>query len=173
MGLGLAIGSTPLSPMGLSGTLFGGYKAGRWIAGVGLQISTMTICPDSGGGGCNGGTIFSLLVVPGVRATLFRSADNKLELAGEGDIGGGGVFGATGPGADRLLGLPPGTSVPTTGRFVVDLGPEVLYWFHPQLALRAIALLRGDYTVYTMVGSPWSSRFDLNIVTGLGLLAVM
>jgi Outer membrane protein beta-barrel domain len=129
------VGQNPLAIAGLEGGLFGGYKFDRVIVGLGLSLTRTE-------NGSNPGNMpFSqaqtqLLLVPGARFALLRSADARVELFGEADFGFGHVFfEATG-----------GGNSPSNFQFRYQLGPGLRYWLHPQLAFSALAGLRGDYT---------------------------
>jgi hypothetical protein len=174
-GFGLAAGTSPASTPAFFGSLFGGFRLPRVILGLGLQLngSTISTSPNTPiGGSGSSGTVYLFMVVPGVRARLFHSADQRFEVLGEIDVGAGGNLGDTGPGSAGKLGLPPGSYVPDTKHFVFALGPAIHYWLHPRVALNLNVLARGDLSVYD-VGYANVTRFDFNVAIGLGLLAVL
>jgi hypothetical protein len=174
-GLDLRLASTPLEPSSqpLAGSVFAGWKRGRTIVGLGLQLAAVHNT-NTVGGASSSGTIVTVLLSPGVRTTVLRGAGDRFELAVETDLGIGRTFGDTGPGADTLLGLPPGTAVlGEIVRLAFSAGPVARYWVHPQLALESLVLGRVDFVVFESF-LPESRRFqiDLDVVLGLRLLAV-
>lgn len=114
-------------------------------------------------------------MAPGLRVTLLRSTDAKIELFGRLDAGFGHTFGDSGPGWDATLGLPPGSNVGGGDNLSVfgAVGPGIRYWPHPQLALVSSVLARGDYVTTSSTPQFKYNQFSFDIMVGLGILALL
>jgi hypothetical protein len=75
----------------------------------------------------------AILFSPGVRVAIVRSADKRVELFGQFDMG----FGTTVS--------DPSTPNTSNFHFTYDVGPGVRYWVHPQFAFSGAALLDGQF----------------------------
>ncbi|HEY3352421.1 MAG TPA: hypothetical protein VGQ83_04165 [Polyangia bacterium] len=150
---------TSLVPIGntaslnaLDGGFFAGAKIGRLIIGGGIDYQRI-----ASGGSVNGVDICSapdnqcsstrLLFVPGVRFSFLRSADERVDLYGQLDIG---------------LGLLSPADETEKNFFLVryQVGPGLRLWFHPQMAFGAVVGVRGDFASHdTGVNSSESTGF--------------
>lgn len=140
-----------LSVGSLTGGFMAGYRTGCLMLGVGLEIGSAA---RSSGGSSESGT--SLLIVPGIRVGLARTADSRVELFGQLDLGLGHWFAS-------------GTS--SNFHFTYQVGPGVRYWVHPHLAIGVVALLRGDFT-FTWRTSSSAARGVTSIDGALDVTAV-
>lgn len=119
---------------GVQGGIFGGYKVRRVIFGLGFDLARVaTGSSTSGGGGTTSTATTSVLFVPGVSVAIVRSADKRVELFGQFDLG----FGTTVGDA-----LATGESV---FRLTYDVGPGLRYWVHPQFAFGALTGVTGAF----------------------------
>jgi hypothetical protein len=87
----------------------------------------------SGGTGVASTSNTRFLFVPGVRFTLVSSADQRVDLFGEADLGIGHYF-----------------TDSDTGNVLIryQLGPGLRLWFHPQMAFGALVGVRGDFGIF-------------------------
>jgi len=130
-GGGTTAGST-LS--GLQGGIFGGYKIKRVIFGLGFDIARVaTGSSTSGGGGTTSTATTSILFTPGVSVAILRSADKRVELFGQFDMGFGTTVGDAIANNESVF------------RLTYDVGPGLRYWVHPQFAFGALAGITGAF----------------------------
>ena len=132
----IATGVTPGSTTtfsGVQGGIFGGYKIKRFIFGLGFDIARVASGTSAGNTTTSSATT-SIAFVPGLSVAIVRSADKRVELFGEFDMG----FGTTVGDA-----IATGESI---FRFSYDVGPGLRYWVHPQFAFGALAGLNGAFT---------------------------
>ncbi|HWE29272.1 MAG TPA: hypothetical protein VHB97_14785 [Polyangia bacterium] len=119
---------------GLQGGIFGGYKIKRVIFGLGFDLSRFaTGTSVSGGGSSTSSATTTIAFVPGISVAIVRSADKRVELFGQFDMGFGTTVGdsvATGESIFRLN---------------YDVGPGLRFWAHPQFAFGALAGLAGNF----------------------------
>jgi hypothetical protein len=119
---------------GLQGGIFGGYKIKRVIFGLGFDIARVaTGSSTSGGGGTTSTATTSLLFTPGVSVAIVRSADKRVELFGQFDMGFGTTVGDAIANNESVF------------RLTYDVGPGLRYWVHPQFAFGALAGLNGAF----------------------------
>jgi hypothetical protein len=140
-------GSTTLSPLSLlQGGIFGGYKIKRVIFGLGFDLArTAAGASVSGVSTTTSSATTSILFTPGVSVAIVRSADKRVELFGQFDMGFGTTVG------DSVM---TGESV---FRLTYDVGPGLRYWIHPQFAFGALAGVAGAFAWDTqsgMAGAP-------------------
>ena len=138
--------STTVSTLsGLKGGIFGGYKIKRVIFGLGFDIArTASGTSVSGGGGTTTTATTSVLFTPGVSVAIIRSADKRVELFGQFDLGFGTSVGDAIAAGESIF------------RLNYDVGPGLRFWAHPQFAFGAFAGLDGAFV--------WDSRAN----TGAG-----
>lgn len=124
-------GGTNVSISGLKGGIFGGYKLGRFIFGLGFELERYAAGTSVMGTSTSSATtVFQF--VPGVSVAILRSADKRVELFGQADFGFGTTVVDNEQNVDHF-------------HFSYDVGPGVRYWVHPQLALGALAGLDGQF----------------------------
>ena len=135
------VGTTVSSFSGVQGGIFGGYKIRRVIFGLGFDLArTASGTSTSGGGGSTSTATTSFQFVPGVSVAIVRSADKRVELFGQFDMGFGTTVGdavATGESVFRLT---------------YDVGPGLRCWVHPQFAFGALAGVNGAFLWDTRSG---------------------
>ena len=125
--LDLGIGGTYGLPV-MDGGFFAGYKFGRFMVGGTLEYGR--VAHDSDGG--NDSSADRLLVMPGVRIAILRSADERVELYGQADVGFGHAWVTDQDGAHVIA---------------FQVGPGIRLWFHPSFAASAMVGLRGEHYV--------------------------
>jgi hypothetical protein len=117
-----------LSLNGLDGGFFAGYKFGRFMVGGSLEFARYA---HSDG---NDNADSSFVFMPGVRIAILRSADQRVELYGEADLGFGHVwYTQSGPDPDGV------------NLIKFQIGPGVRLWFHTNFAVGALVGLRGEH----------------------------
>ena len=122
---------------GLQGSLFGGYKVGRIVFGVGIDLFRVSQNIGSGADSrSQSATIVSF--EPGVRVSLLSSSDQRVELYGEFGFGIGHQF------SDQT---PPPPNQPSNSNYLIQyqVGPGLRYWLHPSFAMGLLAALRGSF----------------------------
>jgi hypothetical protein len=151
----------------VSGGFFAGYKIGRVIFGVGLNLSRFA---DSRSvtNTTVGEADTSFLFVPGVQVAIVRSADKRVELYGEFDLGLGTSIHTEDPAP---------TNEPDRTVFLLNyrLGPGVRFWLHPQFAINMLVGVAGDFSFETVSmgnSSVRSSAGVTSIFTNLGAMGV-
>lgn len=157
----------------ISGGFFGGYRLDRFILGVSIDITRLSTSdsqkgmvgpPDS-----SSSDTF-LMLAPGVRVAILRSADRKLELFGNLDIGWIHVFSSETPES-----VSPTSE--TNNGIVYRIGPGLRYWISSNFAFHVLPTLRGQFqwaTTSTNDGAFSRSR-SIGLTTveaGLGFLGV-
>ena len=121
------LGSPPLNVV--DGGFFAGYKFGRWQIGGSIDFARVSYSDGTS-------TADSLLtIMPGVRVAILRSADERVELFGQVDLGYGHIF------VDHNNGDP------DHNRVIYQLGPGLRLWFHPNFAVGALVGLRGEFDI--------------------------
>jgi hypothetical protein len=125
------------STAGSFGTLQGGFLAGakidRVIFGLGFDLERVATGSNAGAGSPTVTTATTaILFTPGVRVAIVRSADRRVELFGQFDLG----FGTTV--TDRN---------DNTSYFHLsyDVGPGIRFWVHRQFAVGAVTGVRGEF----------------------------
>jgi hypothetical protein len=145
-------GGSGFSVSGLKGGIFGGYKLGRFIFGLGFDLERLASGTSVGNTGTsNATTLFQF--VPGVKVAILRSADKRVELFGEADFG----FGTT---------VTDQTTNVDYFHFSYDVGPGVRYWVHPQFAFSALAGLDGQFEYDT------TSNAGVSMTTSSGVTSI-
>jgi hypothetical protein len=115
------------------GGFFAGYKFGPISAGMGIELARLSASRSFGDFEAED-SITQVLFLPGVRYAFLGSADGRVELYGQLDLGLGKVYLNDDGDFDP--------DEPT--RLVYQLGPGVRYWVHPQFGFGAVAALRGE-----------------------------
>ena len=112
----------------VDGGFFAGYKLGRFMIGGSLEYGRAAYDPDPG----EKQSADRLLIMPGVRIAILRSADERVELYGQADVGFGHYW-----------------VTDEEGPHVVcfQVGPGVRIWFHPNFSASAMVGLRGEHYV--------------------------
>ncbi len=137
-------GSTTTAISGLSGGIFGGYKIKRVIFGLGFDLARVASGTSMGNTTTSSATT-SILFAPGVSVAIVRSADKRVELFGQFDMGFGTTVGDS---------VAPGESI---FRLTYDVGPGLRFWAHPQFAFGALAGVAGAFawdTRAATIGNP-------------------
>ena len=159
-------GSSSLAVVGLPfGRLFVGGKTGRAVFGVGFELLRLG-SGSSGSGGFSSSSSQTLLAgTLNGRFVLAQSQDEKVELLAALSLGAGHVFYESSSSA---------STAPGNTRLIWEVGPALRYWVHPQLAVGALAAVRGDhFSADSSSGGVGSSSSSLiSLFTSLNLLGV-
>ncbi len=123
---------------GLQGGIFGGYKIKRVIFGLGFDLARIATGSSVSGGGTTSTATTSILFSPGVSVAILRSADRRVELFGQFDLGFGTTVGDSVASGESVF------------RMSYDVGPGLRFWVHPQFAFGALAGVAGAFV--------WDSR---------------
>ncbi|MBI5488858.1 MAG: outer membrane beta-barrel protein [Deltaproteobacteria bacterium] len=148
----------------MQGGLFAGYKTDRVIFGLGFDIARISESTSPDGGGDTSDESTAFFFVPGVRVAIVRSADQRVELFGQFDLGLGTVI------TDESPSPPPPQPDVTRFRLNYNLGPGVRFWAHPQFALGALVGVHGDFAydkIETTVGGTTTSTTNTTTVTSI------
>jgi len=134
----IVTGTTPGSGTtfaGVSGGIFGGYKIKRFIFGLGFDLARVASGASvSGSNTTTSSATTSIMFTPGLSVAILRSADKRVELFGQFDMGFGTTVGDSVATGENIF------------RFGYDVGPGVRYWVHPQFAFGALAGVNGAFT---------------------------
>jgi len=122
----LGLGGTYGLPL-MDGGFFAGYKFGRFMIGGSLEYGRVA---HSNG---NDTSTDRLVVMPGVRIAILRSADERVELYRQAHVGFGHAWVTDQDGAHVIA---------------FQVGPGIRLWFHPSFAASAMVGLRGEHHVY-------------------------
>lgn len=163
----------------IQGGIFGGYKIDRFIFGLAVDIGRISQDQSQTFNGTttsNSTTVTNLLVLPGVRATILRSSDQRADLFGQLDLGWGRAFN------DRSTVPPnpqPNNTTSDNNLFVYQVGLGLRYWMHPSFAFYVVPILRGSFmfssSTQINVPQPSSTASVIAITTidaNLGFLGV-
>jgi hypothetical protein len=137
-------GTAPL----MDGGFFAGYKLGRFTIGGSLEYARVANDPDGG----EKTSADRLLVMPGLRAAILRSADERVELYGQVDFGFGHAWVTHQDGAHVIC---------------FQVGPGVRLWFHPNFAASAMVGLRGEHYVYPHDSTGYTGVYASLALTGV------
>ena len=167
-GLALVGGNSsfPVTLSQLQGGVLLGYKTGRVLVGVGLDLLRLASGSSGLPGGSSGSSAVStLLVSPGVRIVMARSSDQRVELFGQLDLGFGTTFYET-SGASQ--------STQSNYRIVYTAGPGLRFWAVPQFAVSLMVGAQGDYRNLHEGGSysPTQTSWYTSVVGSVALLGV-
>lgn len=128
--------------------LFGGYKMGRVIIGLGIEFMNMTEHAGATVAGTNESataTHSAFLIGPEVMFAILRSPDNRVELFGDLALHFGHEF------ADvSTTPAQPATNAPTPSNFLLtyQLGPGVRFWAHKHFAIQGTTGFAGSLYHY-------------------------
>ena len=125
-------GATTIAFSGVQGGIFGGYKIKRVIFGLGFDLSRVASGTSTGNTSTSNSNT-SILFSPGVSVAILRSADQRVELFGQFDMGFGTTVGDAIANGESIF------------RLTYDVGPGLRYWVHPQFAFGALAGLNGSF----------------------------
>lgn len=129
----------------IQGGIFGGYKIDRFIVGLAVDIARVSQDTSQtfvGTSTSRSQTTTNLLLMPGVRATILRSSDQRVDLFGQLDLGWGRVFNDS----SMVPANPqPNTTTTDNNLFTYQLGLGLRYWMHPSFAFYAVPMLRGTF----------------------------
>ncbi len=168
-------GGASIYGTGLQTGLFGGYKSGRIVVGLGLEFSNSTSSTAAMQGTQTVTTTTSdsnFLIGPEVQAALLRTSDGRVELIGDFSLHFGHEFQSTSV-------SPPPTvtvNVATDSNFLLSyaVAPGVRFWAHPHLAIQALAGFGGDaYFDLPVNNDPASGNHsEHGIFASFGMLGV-
>lgn len=163
-------GTNTPSQTALQGGIFGGYKMGRLLVGLGFDISNFdTEVRFSDGVNTskalvsNTGFLFS----PGAQFAIVRSADQRVELLGAAQLGLGSIVSRTA----RDPELPPELQIvddQKTFYLQYKLAPGLRVWALPQLAFNLLTGVSGDH-LFTFTNNPSGRRDDQRASTAFFL----
>jgi hypothetical protein len=125
-------GTTASTLSGLQGGIFGGYKIKRVIFGLGFDLARTASGTTTGNTTTTAATT-TLLVTPGVSVAIVRSADKRVELFGQFDMGFGTTVGDSVANGESIF------------RLAYDVGPGLRFWAHPQFGFGAMAGVAGMF----------------------------
>lgn len=129
---GIGTGST-LTFAGVQGGIFGGYKIKRFIFGLGFDLTRVASGTSMSGAGTTSTATTAFSFAPGLSVAILRSADKRVELFGQFDMGFGTTVGDAVANGESIF------------RFDYDVGPGVRYWVHPQFAFAAFTGVDGAF----------------------------
>jgi hypothetical protein len=156
-----ADGSNTPSQTALQGGVFGGYKLGRFLVGLGFDLSnfdTETVYSDGKNTArtvvSNTGFVFS----PGAQVAILRSSDQRLELIGAASLGLGSIVARNYSDPEIAPELQTYNDQKT---FYLQyrLAPGLRVWALPQLAFNLLSGVSGDH-LFTFTNNPSGSRTD-------------
>jgi hypothetical protein len=169
-------GTTP-SQEALSGGIFAGYKLGRWLIGMGLDVSSFDTFQQLQTAGTSSKvavTNTGFLLAPGAQVAILRTADRRFELIGAAQIGLGSVVARTVHDPELPPEYQPATDESTL-YLTYRLAPGLRFWPYPQLALSVLTGFGGDY-LFTFQNNPSGHETNQNGSTAfffnLGALGV-
>ena len=140
----VATGATPTSTFtfaGVQGGIFGGYKIRRFIFGLGFDLARVASGSSTGNTSTSSATT-SIMFTPGLSVAILRSADKRVELFGQFDMGFGTTVGDGVANDEHIF------------RLSYDVGPGLRYWVHPQFAFGALAGVNGAFVWDTRGNNP-------------------
>jgi len=114
--------------------LFLGFRGRSVTFGVAIDIGRISESMTDPTGTTTTASSNMLLIMPGLRAVLARSHDDRTELLGEADIG----YGRNWTSDDN----PMTASTPSTGHLRIQAAPGLRYWVSQSFAVGAVAGLR-------------------------------
>jgi hypothetical protein len=118
---------------GLQGGFLLGAKIDRVIVGLGFDLARVATGANAGAGSPTVTTATTaLLFTPGVRVAILRSADHRVEMFGQFDLG----FGTTV--TDR-------NDNTSYFHLAYDVGPGVRFWVHRQFSVGGVTGVRGEF----------------------------
>lgn len=165
-----ADGSNTPSQSAMQGGIFGGYKKGRVLFGLGFDISNFdTEVRYSDGTNTAKGIVSNtgFLFSPGAQFSIVRSADQRVELIGAAQVGLGSII-------RRNVQDP---ELPVEQQVVRDesnfylqykLAPGLRVWALPQLAFNLLTGISGDH-LFTFSNNPSGLRDDQRATTAFFL----
>jgi hypothetical protein len=126
-------GTAPASALNtLQGGFLLGAKINRVIFGIGFDLERVATGSSLGSGNPTVTTATTdVLFTPGVRVAIVRSADQRVELYGQFDLG----FGTT---------VTDQNSNTSYFHLSYDIGPGIRFWAHRQFAIGAVTGVRGE-----------------------------
>lgn len=134
----LGVGMGSVASFGtVSGGIFLGGKIDRFIFGLGFDLSRVASGSSQSGMPDTSQALTTIMFVPGIRAAIVRSHDQRVELFGQFDLGFGTAITESSPGG--------GGNQPTRFRLSYDVAPGVRFWAHPQFAVAGLAGLAGQF----------------------------
>lgn len=135
------------SPSGFRGELFGGFKRGRWLFGLGVDFAENGVT-RAYTAGPNQSSLQQdtalFLVGPGVQLSLAGTADGRVELFGALSISAGKLvsWNSQSPALPTSLQSAEDT---TDFRLSWNVGPGLRWWTHPRFALHVAAGLAANH----------------------------
>lgn len=131
---GTGLGTTTTTALDtLQGGFLAGYKIDRVIFGLGFDLQRVATGSNAGSGSPTVTTATTdILFTPGVRVAILRSADQRVELYGQFDLG----FGTT---------VTDQSNNTSYFHLSYDLGPGIRFWAHRQFAIGAVTGVRGEF----------------------------
>jgi hypothetical protein len=134
----------------IQGGFFAGYKISRVMFGLGLEIARVASGTSGGGGGDTSKADTAFELVPGIRVAIVRSADKRVEMFGQFDLGLGTSLHDEHP---NLAGTSPDVFL-----LSYKVGPGARFWAHPQFAVGAVAGVEGDFKFTSMTAGGFTSK---------------
>ncbi|MCU1281315.1 MAG: hypothetical protein JWM53_4861 [bacterium] len=127
------LGGTSASVLNtLQGGFLLGAKINRVIVGIGFDLERVATGTTPPVGMSSSTATTAILFTPGVRVAIVRSADHRVELFAQFDLG----FGTTV--TDR-------TQNTSYFHLSYDIGPGIRFWAHRQFAVGAVTGVRGEF----------------------------
>lgn len=150
-----ADGTNQPSQTAMQGGIFGGYKLGRFLFGLGFDLSNFQteVAYNDGTNSAkavvsNTGFLFS----PGAQVAVLRSGDGRVELIGAAQLGFGSIVSRSYQDPE----LPPELQAVNNQRtfyFQYRVAPGLRVWALPQLAFNLLTGLSGDH-LFTYTDNP-------------------
>ena len=148
-------GTTTSGLSSLQGGFLLGAKINRVIFGIGFDLERVATGSTPQGGTTSSTATTDIMFTPGVRIAIVRSADQRVELFGQFDLG----FGTT---------VTEQNTNTSYFHLSYDIGPGLRFWAHRQFAVGAVTGLRGEFEFDTIKGNGGAGQSS----TSSGLTAV-
>jgi hypothetical protein len=152
---------------GLDTQLFGGYKFGRVLIGLGLEFLNTTANSSVGNMSTNS-SVSEFLIGPEAQFAIVRSGDGRVELIGDLAIHFGHAFVSPDPNTND-----------TNFLLSYQIGPGVRFWAHKHFAITGLTGFSGELvhattstTVLTTTTTTTSDTSVHGILGSIGLMGV-
>jgi hypothetical protein len=132
-------GTTTSALSSLQGGFLLGAKIDRVIVGIGFDLERVATGSTPQGGPTSTTATTDIMFTPGVRVAIVRSADQRVELFGQFDLG----FGTT---------VTEQNTNTSYFHLSYDIGPGIRFWAHRQFAVGAVTGVRGEFEFDTFHG---------------------
>jgi hypothetical protein len=149
----------------VQGAFLAGYKVDRFIFGLGIDVLRTSAESSSSPQFSGSQSQTALLISPGVQMALLRSADQRVELFAELDLGYGHVFAS-----NSAQTTPPDTS---NRRIDYTVGPGLRFWAAPQFAFAGLVGLSGDFATVSETMGTFTQTNSISVTSIVAQLQLM